>query len=145
MDQLTVVGGRSVANEVLQALQNLGVVHVDPLEPESGTVLRRVELEGEALAQANRWRELQSRSAQLLDVLAEYRKASPPPVWTPALPLRSWSRGSAGSAAASTPSWPNAPTRAMSSTSSTPTCRCSVRWLPPSGGWNPVSTLTVLP
>src|SRR5690625_6121750 len=96
MDQLTVVGGRSVANEVLQALQNLGVVHVDPLEPESGTVLRRVELEGEALAQANRWRELQSRSAQLLDVLAEYpegKSATRLDAGTPPAELESWLSG----------------------------------------------------
>ena len=72
MDQLTVVGRRSVAGEVLQALQNLGVVQVDPLDYEGGAGLQRVKLEGADRVEADRWHELQARSAMLLEVLAPH-------------------------------------------------------------------------
>lgn len=78
MDQLTVVGRRSVAGEVLQALQNLGVVQVDPLDYSGGAGLQRVKLEGEDRAEADRWHELQARSESLLTVLEPHGSGKQP-------------------------------------------------------------------
>ena len=51
MDQVTVVGRRSVARDVLAALQALGVVQVVRLTPdEEERALRGMRLEGAALA-----------------------------------------------------------------------------------------------
>ena len=44
MDQITVVGRRSIANELLTSLQSLGVVQVDPLEPSEDLGLERLSL-----------------------------------------------------------------------------------------------------
>lgn len=72
MDQLTVVGRRSVTKDVLQFLQNLGVVQVDPLDLDSETGLQRVQLEGADKQEAERWRDLLVRSEALLAVLEQY-------------------------------------------------------------------------
>ena len=55
MNQLTVVGRKGVARELLQSLQSLGVVQVDPLPPEEGLALVRLELEGVERDEADRW------------------------------------------------------------------------------------------
>ena len=72
MDQLTIVGRRSVAKEVLQSLQNLGVVQVDPLDMAGETGLQRVQLEGADRQDADRWRDLLVRSESLLAVFEPY-------------------------------------------------------------------------
>ncbi len=61
MDRITVVGRRSAAREVLQSLQSLGVVQVDPLEPEEGVELVRHRLEGQDRSEAERWATAVSR------------------------------------------------------------------------------------
>ena len=55
MNQVTVVGRKGVARELLQSLQSLGVVQVDPLPPEEGLSLVRLELEGAERDEAGRW------------------------------------------------------------------------------------------
>ncbi|MEX2536602.1 MAG: V-type ATPase 116kDa subunit family protein [Trueperaceae bacterium] len=72
MDQLTVVGRRSIARELLQSLQSLGVVQVDPLEPEEGLSLIRYTLEGEDKDERERWSSLVGRSETLLAGLAAH-------------------------------------------------------------------------
>ncbi len=70
MDQVTVVGRRSVAKDVLAALQGLGVVQVARLSPEGEQeALRSFRLEGEALAEREAWERVLTRSSALLDVL----------------------------------------------------------------------------
>jgi len=69
MEQLLVVGRRSVAKDVLVSLQSLGVVQVEPLEQGEDEVLRRIELEGEELRQKEAWDYLVSRADALLDAL----------------------------------------------------------------------------
>lgn len=96
MDQLTVVGRRGVAKEVLQSLQNLGVVQVDPLDFEGGTGLQRVQLKGEDRAEAERWRELLSRSESLLAVLephGEGKQAARTEAGVKLAELESWLSG----------------------------------------------------
>jgi hypothetical protein len=61
MDRITVVGRRSAAREVLQSLQSLGVVQVDPLEPDEGVELVRHRLEGQDRNEAERWATAVSR------------------------------------------------------------------------------------
>ena len=78
MDQLTVVGRRSIARELLQSLQSLGVVQVDPLEPSSGLSLVRYTLEGEDRQVRERWGSLVGRSETLLSGLGA-RDAEPAP------------------------------------------------------------------
>ncbi|MDZ7800280.1 MAG: V-type ATPase 116kDa subunit family protein [Trueperaceae bacterium] len=55
MDRLTIVGRRGNAREALQALQSLGVVQIDPLEPSEGAALARNRLEGTDRDEADRW------------------------------------------------------------------------------------------
>lgn len=96
MDQLTVVGRRSVAGEVLQALQNLGVVQVDPLDYAGGAGLQRVQLEGEDRAESEGWRELQARSEALLEVLEPHgagRQATRADATMSSSEMESWLHG----------------------------------------------------
>src|SRR6056297_325031 len=78
MDRLTVVGRRSAAREVLQSLQSLGVVQIDPLEPEEGAELVRNRLVGEDREEADRWASALARIATLRETLsAEGVKPAP--------------------------------------------------------------------
>lgn len=70
MDRITVVGRRSAAREVLQSLQSLGVVQIDPLEPEEGAELVRNRLEGADREEADRWATALSRIGYLRDTLS---------------------------------------------------------------------------
>lgn len=65
MDRITVVGRRSAARDVLQALQSLGVVQVDPLDPEEGVELARNQLQGVDREEADRWSNVLSRIASV--------------------------------------------------------------------------------
>ncbi len=78
MDRLTVVGRRSAAREVLQSLQSLGVVQIDPLEPEEGVELVRNRLVGEDRTEADRWASALARIATLRQTLS-VGNASPAP------------------------------------------------------------------
>jgi len=78
MDRLTVVGRRSAAREVLQSLQSLGVVQIDPLEPEEGAELVRNRLVGEDRAEADRWASALGRIATLRETLST-EDAAPAP------------------------------------------------------------------
>jgi len=70
MDQVTVVGRRSVAKDVLAALQALGVVHIGRLSPaEEGEALSVMKLRGGDLAEREAWERVLSRTTALLDVL----------------------------------------------------------------------------
>lgn len=69
MDRLTVVGRRSKAREVLQSLQSLGVVQIDPLDPGEGAELVRNQLKGDDKAEAERWSSALSRVEHLTDAL----------------------------------------------------------------------------
>ena len=63
MDQLTVVGRRSVANDLLVSLQSLGVVQVDPLETTEDVPLERLRLADADRAQKDGWDAAVARSA----------------------------------------------------------------------------------
>ncbi len=69
MDQLLVVGRRTIAKDVLVSLQSLGVVQIDTLEPEEGSALARLRLEGSDQHQKELWDYLVSKSSALLDAL----------------------------------------------------------------------------
>ena len=69
MDQLTVVGRRSAANDLLVSLQSLGVVQVDPLETSEDVPLERLRLAEADRAQKDGWDAAVARSAGLLDLL----------------------------------------------------------------------------
>jgi V/A-type H+-transporting ATPase subunit I len=70
MDQVTVVGRRSVAKDVLAALQGLGVMQVTRLAPEAEEeALQAMRLRGGDLAEREAWERVLSRSTALLDVL----------------------------------------------------------------------------
>ena len=69
MDQLLIVGRRSVAQEVLASLQNLGVVQVDPLAPAEGQALAKLKLRETDRAAKDGWDAAVARSESLLDVL----------------------------------------------------------------------------
>src|SRR5690606_36693442 len=70
MDQVTVVGRRKLVKDVLTALQNLGVVQVEPLEPtESDGTIKRLKLAGEDLATRETWDRILARATSLADVL----------------------------------------------------------------------------
>lgn len=76
MDQVTVIGRKGVAHDLLTALQSLGVVHIDPLES-SEEELSRFTLEGEDKTSKEGWDAIVSRSSALLDALnAEGVKAA---------------------------------------------------------------------
>lgn len=96
MDQLTVVGRRDSARDVLQALQNLGVVQIDPLDTtEAGPELKRIRLEGSDRTEGDRWHSLLSRSSQLLEVLEPHVAAASTRPDAPATldEAESWLRG----------------------------------------------------
>jgi V/A-type H+-transporting ATPase subunit I len=69
MDQLTVVGRRSIARELLQSLQSLGVVQVDPLDPKEGLDLKRFTIEGAEREERERWSSAVGRAETLLSAL----------------------------------------------------------------------------
>ncbi|HRQ10386.1 MAG: hypothetical protein ROY82_04190 [Truepera sp.] len=70
MDQVLVVGRRSRAKEVLISLQNLGVVQVETLNPDSTQdSIRRLRLEGADLEAKESWDRLVARSAYLIGQL----------------------------------------------------------------------------
>ena len=73
MDQLTVVGRRSVANDLLVSLQSLGVVQVDPLETTEDLPLERLRLAEADRAQKDGWDAAVARSAGLLDALGVHK------------------------------------------------------------------------
>lgn len=79
MDQVLIVGRRSNAKDVLVSLQNLGAVHIDALEPQEGSPLRRVRLEGDELATKDAWNDLASKADALLDALAIGADVAPAP------------------------------------------------------------------
>ncbi len=66
MDHLTLVGPKSSAKELLAAVQNLGVLHVDPLEREE---LGQFQLDDVDTNLKNRWDSLANRSNSLMDML----------------------------------------------------------------------------
>ena len=69
MDQITVVGRRSIANELLTSLQSLGVVQVDPLEPGEDVGLERLELSDKDRELKEGWDAAVSRADSLIDAL----------------------------------------------------------------------------
>lgn len=78
MDRLTVVGRRSMAREVLQALQSLGVVQIDPLGPDDGAALVRNRLEGLDREEADRWALADARVGSVLETLGASEVAPAP-------------------------------------------------------------------
>lgn len=72
MDQVLVVGRRSLAKDVLTSLQNLGAVQVDTLSPhDESQVLRRLKLEGDDLRAKETWDRIVARATSVLDQLGE--------------------------------------------------------------------------
>lgn len=69
MDQLTVVGRRGSAHDVLASLQNLGVVQIDPFQPDEEAGLNRIVLEGNDKHDEELWSAAVARSESLLQVL----------------------------------------------------------------------------
>ena len=69
MDQVTIVGRRKVAQEVLISLQSLGLVHIDPLEPGEESPLEPLRLKGADREEKEGWDAAVSRSASLLNLL----------------------------------------------------------------------------
>ena len=69
MDQITVVGRKGIAHDLLSALQSLGVVQIDPLES-SDESLRRYTLEGQDRLARDAWDSAVSRSGMLIDALS---------------------------------------------------------------------------
>ena len=78
MDQLTVVGRRGSAREVLQSLQSLGVVQIDPLDPGEGVALVRNRLEGTDRDEADRWGAALARVTNLRELLGATASAPAP-------------------------------------------------------------------
>lgn len=69
MDQITVVGRRSIAHELLVSLQSLGVVQVDPLDPGDEVPLHPYELSPADRRTKEAWDALVARAEALLDAL----------------------------------------------------------------------------
>ncbi len=69
MDQMLIVGRRSLAKDVLVSLQNLGVLHIDALEPGEDGPLARVKLKGEELEHKELWDYLVAKSEAILGEL----------------------------------------------------------------------------
>lgn len=70
MDQVLVVGRRSLAKDVLTSLQSLGAVQVDTLAPDDeGQALRRLKLEGDDLRAKEAWDRIVARAGSILDLL----------------------------------------------------------------------------
>ena len=97
MDQVTVVGRRSVADDVLTSLQGLGALQVTTLDPSAVAgalepaseaaapgasssagpgLLRRLRFEGDDLTEKESWDRLLARSTALLDAIGEPRGAA---------------------------------------------------------------------
>lgn len=68
MDQITVVGRKGIAHDLLTALQSLGVVQVDPLESADDSI-SRMALSDEEKSAKDDWDAAVARSASLLDAL----------------------------------------------------------------------------
>jgi V/A-type H+/Na+-transporting ATPase subunit I len=68
MSQLTVIGRKGVAKDLLSSLQSLGVVQIDPLEP-SSEQLKKFVLNDADRAQKEGWDAAVARSAGLIDAL----------------------------------------------------------------------------
>lgn len=68
MEQLTLVGRKRIAQDLLASLQSLGVVQIDPLEPSSETLSKFVLKEGER-KQKEGWDAAVSKSQNLIDAL----------------------------------------------------------------------------
>jgi V/A-type H+/Na+-transporting ATPase subunit I len=75
MSQLTVIGRKGVAKDLLSSLQSLGVVQIDPLEP-SSEQLKRFALNDADRAQKEGWDAAVSKSAGLIDALGVGEVAS---------------------------------------------------------------------
>ncbi len=69
MDQITVIGRKGIAHDLLSALQSLGVVQIDPLES-SDENLRRYSLEGQDRVKRDAWDSAVARSGMLIDALS---------------------------------------------------------------------------
>jgi V/A-type H+/Na+-transporting ATPase subunit I len=68
MSQLTVIGRKKIAQELLSSLQSLGVVQIDPLEP-STEQLKKFVLNPSDKAQKEGWDAAVAKSAGLIDAL----------------------------------------------------------------------------
>jgi len=69
MDQITVIGRRGVTHDLLVSLQSLGVVQIDPLEPDETLPLDRMQLRPADRDQRDGWDAAVARSAALIDAL----------------------------------------------------------------------------
>ena len=69
MDQLTVVGRKGIAHDLLTSLQSLGVVQVDPLEPSEALELNKLELSEEDRATKETWDALVAKSDALINTM----------------------------------------------------------------------------
>jgi V/A-type H+-transporting ATPase subunit I len=68
MDQITLVGRKRIAHELLSALQSLGVVQIDPLEP-SHDALGKFTLSDDQRKQKEGWDAAVSKSQALIEAL----------------------------------------------------------------------------
>jgi V/A-type H+/Na+-transporting ATPase subunit I len=68
MSQLTVIGRKKIAQDLLSSLQSLGVVQIDPLEP-SSEQLKKFALNPADKAQKEGWDAAVSKSAGLIEAL----------------------------------------------------------------------------
>ena len=68
MEQLTLVGRKRIAQDLLASLQSLGVVQIDPLEP-SGETLSKFALKDSERKQKEGWDAAVSKSQALIDAL----------------------------------------------------------------------------
>ena len=69
MDQLTLVGRRTIADDLLVSLQSLGVVQIDPLEPGEGIDLAKLQLKQADRELKEGWDAAVSKSATLIDAI----------------------------------------------------------------------------
>ncbi len=72
MDQLTVVGRRTIAYDLLVSLQSLGVVQIDPLESAEDSALSGLKLTEADRVQKEGWEAAVARSVTLLDALGAH-------------------------------------------------------------------------
>ncbi len=73
MDQITVIGAKNKAQELLTNLQSLGVVHIDPLETTEDN-LGQFQLAGEDKKNKETLDKLISRSKTILDALGSHKE-----------------------------------------------------------------------
>lgn len=69
MDQITVVGRRSLAHDLLTSLQSLGVVQIDPVIPGEGLDLKRYALSDEDRVKRDAWEAIVARAESLIVAL----------------------------------------------------------------------------